>query len=239
MKRQSVTALFATLILCFWSNSTLADIYYLDLDGGDIIGLVVYINNETVYDEEASISHGPIYPVPSHDEVFDELSYNDGTVSAYVSTSYGFSREENGFTINLSINGSGTQLENVMYYFPRLYCEYGPAWQIYNLQPNEKVLMKVEIIGSNPDYLNGWYYNLWQPLNFNYDGTYYTTYLTEGNYRMCPGMDSWDSPYPINTDISRNCQINCTFEVVPVPGAVLLGLIGLGYSGLRLRRKTI
>jgi hypothetical protein len=32
--------------------------------------------------------------------------------------------------------------------------------------------------------------------------------------------------------------VNFKYEVVPVPGAVLLGVIGLSYAGWRLRRKT-
>jgi hypothetical protein len=57
---------------------------------------------------------------------------------------------------------------------------------------------------------------------------------TLGDIASAPG--NW-VPWPA-TEIPDYYGVNFEYTVVPVPGAVLLGILGLGSAGWLLRRKT-
>ncbi len=242
MKRQAVTAFFATLILCFWSNSVFADmnLSLIENTGDTTRFLQILYDNIDFHDwyNNGDIEHHPASSC-SH---LNQINYDDGFVSGQASSYYSYEIEDNGFTVNLILDCWGKNLQSVesFQYYSSANSMMHSGWSI-DVEPWEKALLKVEITGATWDGTDQYFslsfqdYQTYLPLEFNYDGKYYTTFLDSGVYRM----NSWlDSGPLINTDLTKNVQINVSFEVVPVPGAVLLGLIGLGYSGLRLRRKT-
>jgi hypothetical protein len=239
MKRQFVIPLFATLIMCFGSGSVFADmnINYWYISGSTYPYLFIeYDDGNMGYDSGITwADFDYVSPPPSHDYLY-ELTYDDGVVSGYASGYYGYALHDNGFTIDLSID---CWVKNPQGIDPLLYSFASDAGiridGYIDLGPSEKALFKMEIIGATWDSTIDPYFSLYSDTPLTYDGQYYTTYLNDDDwFGINALLSSYDFP---DIDISRDCQINCTFEVVPLPSAVILAGIGLAYSGRILKRQ--
>lgn len=243
MKRQAVTALFATLILCFWSNSVFADmnIYFFEHYGESDAELFIY-NGDHYCDKPSNscdflntVSHTS----PCSYYILHEETYDDGMVSGRGSVYFGYAFKENTCTDTINID---CWVNNIQGVESLSYSANANAHVDHIFKMSADAILKIKISGATWNETVDPYFTLHverneTPLVFDYDGTYYTTYLNsrESLFWMYASLSS---PYLSNTNFTRDCQIEYTFVPVPVPSAVLLGLIGLGYSGLRLRRKT-
>jgi hypothetical protein len=235
MKRQSILVFLATLFLCLGSSSARAD--FMDINIGvweyDVSqGLeleyddVYYSNNQSDLCGAFSGDGSVQYSIP----------YSDENIDTYVSSYVGIHRTIHGFTIGHSIEFSSALLQPI----DDLYISSG-AWSYINAEwrVSADALLKIKINGAvwnekiDP-YFALYIENGFGPLEFDYDGIYYTTYVKRDfSYQVQSSLSDWGS-----TDFARDCEIHCTFQPVPVPGAALLGVIGLAVSGWRLRRKT-
>jgi hypothetical protein len=64
-------------------------------------------------------------------------------------------------------------------------------------------------------------------------------FLDNGSNTSLWTTQTWSllpSPYPVSADLGFQAAFST--QVVPVPGAALLGAIGLSFAGWRLRRRT-
>ena len=242
MKGHFVIQLFTMLILFFCSCSAFAD---LNLDfagtaGDSYIRLKIYYNDDIrfIHSENADFLYGWNPPPTSHDYLISK-SFDDCFVGGVISAYYGYIFENKRFTINLSTVCSVNELQPVesLQWQSLVTADIVCPWSI-DLESVEMALMKIEIIGATWDGSDPYFYFYCsdqnsQPLHFEYDGKYYTTHLNSGDYHTVAAIVGSLS----STNLMKNTQINYTFEVVPVPSAFILGIIGLGYSSWRLRKK--
>ena len=247
MKRKSILILSILLIACFGSCPVFADMtvqyFYThwcwtidfnfhNYDSGTF--------NEDAWSFDGTQATGGLYfsdfdgMGPQNYNVIHELLYNDGIVNGS-STSSGFlESKDNGFTTIIGTNCRVDYPETMepLDYDISAHAHSHIIWELEK-DPAETVLMKVKVNTNDP---LCWSSDI--PLTFN--GEYYYAYLTGDNINGAINA-SFSSSYSGTglIDISKDCQINVTFEPVPVPGAALLSLIGLGYSSLRLKRKRV
>jgi len=239
MKRQFI---FAMLILCFCSDSVFADLSlsFQEITGGSFTMLEFYYDEELGFGKSANASFLYTHIPPNAHDYLNEITYSDDAVSGRASAYYGYIYDADSFTINLSIDNWVKNMQSVdsLNYFTISSTLITCGWTI-DVEPWEEVLMKVEIIEATWDGTDPYFsiscsnIGIDIPLDFKHVGEYYTTYLNSGTYHTSAELFA----VLTNVDLTKNTQIYFTFEVVPVPSAFILGIIGLGCSSWRLRRK--
>ena len=244
MKRHFFILLFATLIMCFGSSSVFADMMNLHLWSWDYDisqHLDIGIYDDFWYPQYQSDWRGHLNGEGSRQE---SITYNDENIEAYTSSSVAINRTTNGFTVSQNMEFYSQILQPTDGLWVRVgICNImWPDWSV-----DTDALLKVEIKGAIWDETVDPYFNLRfdgpEPMEFEYDGTYYTTIVNKDVFYSFRSQLSFypteypSEPFMVSSEYVRDCQINCTFEVIPAPSAVILAGIGLAFTSRILKRR--